>query len=412
MDILRRVAFRHDLVCLVHEKPFAGINGSGKHNNWSLSTNRGDNLLDPGKTPHQNLRFLAVLATVMKAVHDYAPLIRAGIASPGNDHRLGANEAPPAIISCFLGDTLFKICQRLEQGEIIEDSPEETVINLKVGSLPVVNKDNTDRNRTSPFAFTGNKFEFRAVGGSTNVAVPTTFLNAAVAKTFNEVSGRLKAKLDAGTSRDEALLSLIQEVMKETKNIRFEGNNYSEEWVAEAKKRGLPNLINTPQALEPLADKKQTSFLHELNVLSEDELLSRYNVAVERYNKQIELEAETMLEMIDTIVFPSVEKELLERSRLVEQLDEAKSKQGMAVASERLKSLESLYEGLASARAALEKTVHQVRKTHDEAKRSFELAEKVMPAMDALRACSDRLETQISDENWSIPKYREILFLR
>lgn len=412
MDMLRRVAFRHDLVCLIHEKPFAGINGNGKHNNWSLSTSRGDNLLDPGKTPHQNLRFLAVLAGVMKAVQDNGALLRAGIASPGNDHRLGANEAPPAIISMFLGSTLSLICGRLEAGEIMEDNPEETVIGLGVSSLPKVLKDNTDRNRTSPFAFTGNKFEFRAVGGSANVAVPVTFLNAAAAASFSEMADRLQAKLDSGVARDEAVLALIREVTKETKSIRFEGNNYSEEWLQEASKRGLPNLKNTPEALAVLTDPKQTACLTETKVLTGDELKSRHNVMVERYNKQIDVEARTLIEMIDAFVTPAVERELLERAQLVDRLEEVKSKSGLSTSTTRLKNLESLYSELVSTRESLGLDVEKVFTKEDETKQAELYASTVLPQMEKLRIVSDQIEMSVADRFWEIPKYRELLFLR
>jgi len=411
MDMLRRIALRHKLVCLLHEKPFAGINGNGKHCNWSLSTNRGDNLLDPGKTPHQSLRFLAVLAAVLKAVQDHAAVIRAGIASSGNDHRLGANEAPPAIISVFLGDTLSKICGRLEVGEIIEDSPEETVISLGVSSLPVVSKDNTDRNRTSPFAFTGNRFEFRAVGGSSNIAVPVSFLNAAVAQSFNEMAKRLSQKLENGTSRDEALLNLITEVVKESKDCRFEGNNYAKEWVAEAKKRGLPNLLNTPEAVKVLSDQKATGFLIESKVLNKEELLSRYNVMLERYSKQIDMEAKTLIELVDTYVLPSVEKELITRASLVEQLSSAKVKTSLELAKERLSNLETDYANLLKLRAELQQTLKKAENQKDDLKLSEFYAEKVMPAMAKLRETTDQLEGQISDELWALPKYREMLFI-
>jgi glutamine synthetase len=249
MDVMMRVALRHDLVCLLHEKPFAGVNGSGKHNNWSLATQKGENLLEPGKTPHQNLRFLAVLCTVLKAVHDHADALRVGIASPGNDHRLGANEAPPAILSVFLGETLSSILDKLESGREFEGPADEAILSLGVSKLAVVARDNTDRNRTSPFAFTGNKFEFRAVGSSANTSFPATFLNTAAADAFNKLSDRLEKKLANSKNRDAAILELIREVIKETKAIRFEGNGYSEEWRKEAEKRGLPNLKTTPEAL-------------------------------------------------------------------------------------------------------------------------------------------------------------------
>ncbi|PIR22597.1 MAG: glutamine synthetase type III [Deltaproteobacteria bacterium CG11_big_fil_rev_8_21_14_0_20_45_16] len=412
MDVLRRIANRHNLVCLLHEKPFAGINGSGKHNNWSIATNAGANLLDPGKTPHQNLRFLAVLATVLKAVHDHSDILRAGIASAGNDHRLGANEAPPAIISVFLGHTLDKICNRLEKGEIIENSPEETVINLGVGSLPTVAKDNTDRNRTSPFAFTGNKFEFRAVGGSASIAVPITLLNAAATQAFAEMSERLEKKLSSGTARDEAVLSLISEVLKETKNIRFEGNNYSAEWVSEAKKRGLSNFRTTPEALDVLGSSERTKFIVDHKILTAEELKSRHNVAVERYIKQIELEVQTMLELVDTYVLSAVEKELSGRASLLDRLNEAKATKAGELAKKRLASFEAGYVSLIETRNELQAQFEKLSVEHNEAKRAHSYADRLMPLMDRCRTAADALEFEVGDEYWMLPKYREMLFLR
>lgn len=413
MDMIPKIAARHGFKALLSEKPFAEVNGSGKHNNWALSTNRGDNLLDPGKTPHQSLRFLAVLAAVLKAVHDRAGVLRAAIASPGNDHRLGANEAPPAIVSVFLGDMLTSILDRIEKGEVITDSPAEAVINLGVQNLPTIAKDNTDRNRTSPFAFTGNKFEFRAVGSSTNVAVPTSYLNAAVAQSFSELSERLSAKIEGGAKRDLAALELIKEVIGETKAIRFEGNNYGEEWVKEAKKRGLPNLKNSAEALKVLDDEAATSFLQEQGVLSRDEVKSRYNVAIERYNKQLDLEAATLIEMVDTYVLPAVKKEMFTRSQLVESFGAIQwSSKSKEVMMGRLEAMDADFSGMIEKRVELEKELESVRSKEDEAQMSELYATKIFSMMQELRTYADRLEGQVSDEYWTLPKYREMLFLR
>lgn len=411
MDMLRRVAYRHDLVCLLHEKPFAGINGSGKHNNWSISTSRGVNLLDPGRTPHQNLRFLAVLSAVLKAVHEHSAVLRAGIASAGNDHRLGANEAPPAIMSVFLGDTLSKICERIEKGEIISDSPEETIISLGVSSMPAVAKDNTDRNRTSPFAFTGNKFEFRAVGSLANVGTPVAFLNAAVADAFKKMSDRLEKLLESSGSRDEAVLSLIRETLLESKAIRFEGNNYADDWVKEAEKRKLPHLKNSSEAFSILKDKKQTEFLISSGVLSEPELQARYHINLERYNKHLEMEASTLLEMIDTQVLSALERELQKRTKLQQSLDSVKmsSKQ----TKKRLDYLVSYYEQLLASRDQLQADLETSEGLgEDELKKSKHLSAKLFPQMQKLRQLCDEIESQVSDDLWPLPKYREILFLR
>ncbi len=408
MDVLCRVALRHDLVCLLHEKPFAGINGSGKHNNWAIATQKGENLLEPGKTPHQNLRFLAVLCAVMKGVYEHADLLRVGIASPGNDHRLGANEAPPAIISVFLGDMLSKIMDRIESGTKIEDASDEAILSLGVSKIPVVARDNTDRNRTSPFAFTGNKFEFRAVGGSANCSVPMSFLNTAVADSFSQLADRLEKKLSTTKSRDEAVLALIKEVITETKAIRFEGNNYSDEWKAEAKKRGLPNLTTTPEALEVLENEKATSCLVKMNVLTSDEIKSRYNINLERYIKQLDMEAATLIEMIDTHVLPAVESEV---TKVATAVASAKSAGG-AISSERLKSLTGIYDSISKAKAALATEYDRTQGIHNEKEKAKVLANKVLPAMVEVRKYADEAEGIISDDLWTLPKYREMLFLR
>lgn len=408
MDVLCRVALRHDLVCLLHEKPFAGINGSGKHNNWALATQKGENLLEPGKTPHQNLRFLAVLVTVLKAVYDHADALRIGIAGAGNDHRLGANEAPPAIISAFLGDNLSKILDRIESGKIVEESTEEAIISLGVSKLPVVARDNTDRNRTSPFAFTGNKFEFRAVGSSANISFPVSILNTAAADAFAELSDRLEKKLGGTKNRDEAVLSLIKEVITETKAVRFEGNGYSDEWKAEAKKRGLPNLTTTPEALSVFENEKATSFLAKHKVLSNDEIKARHNIMLERYIKQIEMESATLLELTDTDILPAVETEL---TRLAEMVGQIKNS-GKSVSADRFEDVKAVYEQIIKSRATLEVEVARVHEMHDESAKAKALANQVMPAMFKLREHADTAEGLVADKLWTLPKYREMLFLK
>ncbi len=408
MDVFCRVALRHDLVCLLHEKPFAGVNGSGKHNNWSLSTQRGENLLEPGKTPHQNLRFLAVLVTVMKAVYEHSRILRAGIASAGNDHRLGANEAPPAIISVFLGESLSQILDKIETGASIDPSSGESILSLGVSKLPVVARDNTDRNRTSPFAFTGNKFEFRAVGATANCAVPISFLNTAVADAFAQLAGRLEKKLTEVKSRDEAVLALIREVIKETKAIRFEGNNYSAEWKAEAEKRGLPNLTTTPMALRVLDDKKATDFLVREKVLSAEEIKSRHNIMVERYVKQIEMESATLAEIIRTNVFPAIEMQI---SRVAEMVSNVKNA-GKMVSLNRLEDIKAIYENMLKAVATLEVECTEVHGLTDENQRADRLSSHVLPAMLRVRELSDEAEGLVADDLWPLPKYRELLFLK
>ncbi len=404
MEVLKRVALKHGMVCLLHEKPFAGINGSGKHNNWSMANDKGENLLEPGHTPHQNLRFLACLAIVLRAVHKNAAAIRASIASPGNDHRLGANEAPPAIISVFLGSLLENILNSIESGKALK-ATDEQIIDLGVSQIPNISKDYTDRNRTSPFAFTGNKFEFRAVGSSQNVAVPMSFLNAAVAAAFRESSAELKDLLKK-KKRDEAVMELIRKIVKETKHIRFSGNGYSDEWKAEAKKRGLPILNTTPEALEVLKDKKLTQFLIDTKVLSREELESRYHIAVERYVKTLDIEHSSLLELISTYIIPTLEKQMA-------QLGEAHASMASSSLKKhhkaRISEFEEVFANVLSTYEAFKNKVEKSRKGHDENMRMWEIMEDLQPASFKLREAVDTSELLVANELWPLPKYREML---
>jgi glutamine synthetase len=409
MDIMRRVALRHHFVCLLHEKPFAGINGSGKHCNWSMSTDRGENLLDPGRTPHQNLRFLAFVGACLKGVHDHADALRWSVASADNDLRLGANEAPPAIISVFLGDLLTSVVERIASGEKIAD-PEQFVLQMGVGRIPQLAKDYTDRNRTSPFAFTGNKFEFRAVGSSANTAQPMMMLVAAVADAIAEMTGRLDARLKKGTARDQAVLEMLREVFQETAAIRFEGNGYSEEWKAEAKKRGLPNLVDTPASIESLRDPRRTAFLRDLGVFSEREIESRFNVALERYIKTVELEADTVLEMLTTFVLPAGERQLAASASAADAM--TKAGVNSLAATGRLAEIGRVVAEVADAAQVLRQKIERTDGIHDEAKRGRVLADEVRPAMAVARDAADRLEHLVGYELWSLPRYREMLFVK
>lgn len=404
MEVLKRVALKHGLVCLLHEKPFAGVNGSGKHNNWSMANDKGENLLEPGHTPHQNLRFLACLSVILRAVHKNAAAMRAAIASPGNDHRLGANEAPPAIISVFLGSLLENILNSIESGKALK-ATDEQIIDLGVSQIPNISKDYTDRNRTSPFAFTGNKFEFRAVGSSQNVAVPMSFLNAAVAAAFQECTVELKDLLKK-KKRDEAVMEMIRKVVKETKNIRFAGNGYSDEWKAEAKKRGLPILNTTPDALEVLKDKKLTQFLVDTKVLTREEIDSRYHIAVERYVKTLEIEHTTLLEMASTYIIPTLEKQM-------EQLGSAHG----AITSTALKKhhknrlveFETVFTSVLTQYEVFRTLVTKSHKISDENKRMWNIVDELQPASFELRAAMDEAELLVADDLWPLPKYREML---
>ena len=411
MDIARKVALRHDFVCLFHEKPFAGINGSGKHCNWSMSTDRGENLLDPGKTPHQNLRFLAFVAVCLKAVHDRAVALRFSVSGANNDLRLGANEAPPAILSVFVGEQLTSIIDRTIAGEASKD-PEHFVLEMGVAKLPALARDNTDRNRTSPFAFTGNKFEFRAVGSSANCAVPMATLNTAVASALSEMTERLRKKLDAkGAVRDQAVADLLREVFAETAAIRFEGNGYSAEWKAEAAKRGLPNLADTHAALVAVQEKTAYRFLVDMGVLSEAEVESRFNVAIERYLKQVTLEAETLAEMVTTLVVPAAERQLA----VTHAASNAISQNGARKESAYGRRVAALGEALEAALGgveSLQKQLSEIHGTHDEMKACERLGSVVRPLMQEVRVAADRIETLVDDELWPMPKYREMLFVK
>lgn len=414
MEVLRKVALRHQFSVLLHEKPFAGVNGSGKHNNWSLMISApgtdidGENLLDPGKTPHENIRFLLCLAAVLKGVHTHAGLLRAGIASAGNDHRLGANEAPPAIISVFLGNLLDRILNEIESGNFGGQGAEAAVIRLGVSKIPEVMKDNTDRNRTSPFAFTGNKFEFRAVGSSASVAFPVTLVNAAAADGFEQVTKLLQSKLDSGKRLDEACLETVREVVIATKAIRFEGNNYSEEWVVEAEKRGLLNLRKTPEALEQLVSKSATEMLPRLGIFTAAELQSRYHVRLERYIKNLLIEVDTLRSMVDT----QIQSACFEyHGVLMTQVAQAKAL-GMWAPQLRLaERMGGLLEALQQRRDALEAAMKKFDDTSGESEKAVLLAGPVSEAMLEVRGVCDELESIMDDSRWPLPKYREMLFL-
>jgi len=423
MDIARKVALRHHLVFLAHEKPYARINGSGKHCNWSMGTDRGENLLEPGRTPHQNLRFLAILATCLKAVHDHSIALRYSIANANNDLRLGANEAPPAILSVFVGDLMSDIIDKIVSGKPGKD-PEHFVLDMGVARLPNLARDNTDRNRTSPFAFTGNKFEYRAVGSSANCAAPMAVLNAAMADSLAQMSNRLKAKIQAGGARDEAVLELLREVFTETAPIRFEGNNYSEEWKIEAGRRGLPNIATTPAVIEAMRNPKENGFLSTLGIFSEVELNSRLNVDLERYIKQVTLEAETLAEMLSTQVVPAGEKQLalstaaLQAFAVQGNFGKAPSTVG-AQAGGGVAALERRVTAVSEALGAVLIGVDRINKhlddlgnSHDEARHARHLAEEVRPLVEEVRESADRLEKLVDDDLWPLPKYREMLFTK
>lgn len=406
MEVLKRIALKHGMVCLLHEKPFAGINGSGKHNNWSIANDKGENLLEPGTTPHQNLRFLAVLAVTLKAVYDHADVLRTSIATPGNDHRLGANEAPPAIISVFLGSMLEQVLTNIESGKA-NKATDQQIIDLGVSQIPTISKDYTDRNRTSPFAFTGNKFEFRAVGSSANVAVPMSILNSAVAATFKATAEKLKELLKKKSNRDEAIMELVRGIFVETKAIRFEGNGYSQEWRTEAKKRGLPILNTTPEALKVFNDKKATQFLVDTKVLSLEEISSRYHINVERYIKTLDIEFMTLAELVKGFVIPAVEKQLIQVGNAHDSIKLPLLKK---FHKNRLGELEKTFSDILKNLESFDEILEKSQKIQDETARMDQIVSQCVPAAEKLRAACDFAETIVSDEFWTLPKYREMLF--
>lgn len=406
METLKRVAQKHGLMCLFHEKPFKDLNGSGKHCNWSISNDKGENLLEPGTTPHQNLRFLAVCAVVLKAVHDHSDLLRAAIASPGNDHRLGGNEAPPAIISAFMGSFLEKIFASIEEGKAGEATNTQ-IIDLGVSHLPKISKDYTDRNRTSPFAFTGNKFEFRAVGASANISVPIAFLNAAVGDAFKKATAQLKSLLSSKISRDEAVMQLIRSLLKESKAIRFEGNNYSPEWREEAKKRGLPILDRSLEALQVLKDKKATSCLVEQKILQEDEISSRYHIAIERHIKTLFIEINILTELARTHVVPSLESQIISTGTALSQVTSSSAKKVMSL---RMSELEETLEKILLSLGHVEKMVKEVESIEDHDKQMAWLVDKAAPLVSDLRNACDQVELLVAADVWTLPRYREMLF--
>jgi glutamine synthetase len=414
MATLRRVALRHHLQALLHEKPFAGINGSGKHCNWAMSVHSDDpslngaNLLKPGKTPHQNIRFLAFLAAVLKGVHEHAGLLRAGIATSGNEHRLGANEAPPAIISVFMGEFLTKVIDAIAAGKVPEKAS-DAMLNLGVARLPEIAKDVTDRNRTSPFAFTGNKFEFRAVGSSQSIAFPIVLLNAAVAGAIGEVTELIRAEMKNTKEIDDAVLKVVGKIFRQTAAVRFEGNNYSDEWVKDAKKRGLMNLRRTPEALEQLVTKESRKLMKTLGIMTEEEIESRYHIRLERYVKDMLIELHTLREMVDTLVLPAA---FQYANSLVEAASRAKGT-GVNAAPQvaQANRVNRMIADLQKQRDALEKVIDKAEGMHDALDRQAKLLTGAgADAMSAVRAACDSIELSVSDACWPLPKYREMLF--
>ena len=403
MELMKNVADRHGLVCLLHEKPFAGVNGSGKHNNWSLSTNKGENLLNPGKTPYENIQFLLFLAAVIKAVDEYQDLMRISVASAGNDPRLGANEAPPAIISMFLGDELQEVLDAIESGESYE-AHEKVIMDLGVSLIPKFKKDNTDRNRTSPFAFTGNKFEFRMLGSSASIADCNTVLNTIVADALTEFYEELKGSTDI--VRDG--MALVQKTIKAHKRIIFNGNGYSHEWEEEAEKRGLHNLKTTPEALATMLDEKNIKLFEKFGVYTKEELESRYEIYMENYCTTISIEALTMIDLIKKQVMLAV----MEYESMLVGLVADKAAVGIGgvmekALSEKISVLaDSMYIKLGN----LEEAVLGAKDIEGTQDKGMYYRTKIFLGMQELRAVVDELETLVGAEYWPLPTYAEMLY--
>ncbi|MGZ8513820.1 MAG: glutamine synthetase III family protein [Candidatus Limnocylindrales bacterium] len=396
MSVMRRLAPQHGLMFLIHEKPFAGINGSGKHNNWSMGTDEGENLLDPGNDPHANAQFLAFLMAVIRAVNEHADLIRASIADAGQDHRLGANEAPPAIMSIFLGSQLQDVVEQVGKGSAT-GSKHGGSVELGATSLPVLSKDATDRNRTSPFAFTGNKFEFRAVGSSAPIYWPQTVLNTAVADSLKQLADELD-KLDADDMT--GLTAILSGIANANKQVLFEGNNYSEEWQTEAARRGLPNNRSTVDALPALTTDKAKTLFSSFGVLSERELASRVEIFWERYVKIQDIEASCAVDIASTMILPAV-------ARYLGELAGAPSSRGINAVCERVVGLSDALVDATDSLKHAQHEAHEAGSVPDEA-RAFATA--VIPAQERLRVVADELETLVADDLWPLPKYRELLF--
>lgn len=407
MEIMKKIAKKHGYVCLLHEKPFAGVNGSGKHNNWSIGTNAGDNLLDPGKTPAENIQFLVFLMAVISAVDDYADLLRLSVASAGNDHRLGANEAPPAIISIFLGDELAEVLDSIEAGRL---SAKKGKVQLETGAhvLPHIIKDNTDRNRTSPFAFTGNKFEFRSLGSSFSVAGPNTVLNTAVAeeleKIYEELKGVSKEKLA------DAVYALLKKAIKAHKRVIFNGNGYTDEWIEEAKKRGLYNFKSTPDVLPRLLEKKNKDLFKKYGIYSETELKARYEVMLENYVKTLHIETLTLQDMVNKQFLPALMKytdEVVETALSKKKLSETLT----TSAEEKLaKTLSDYYLKISDKNEKLKKDTDKAGKLTDYLKQAVFYHDTVIADMEALRTVADEAEALIPEDILPYPTYEKMLF--
>lgn len=413
MDIMDRVARRHNFKVLLHEKPFAGINGSGKHNNWSLITNTGKNLLSPGKTPKNNLMFLTFFVNTIRAVYEHADLLRASIASVNNDHRLGANEAPPAIISIFLGSQLSDVLDEIESSRVTSKMKQENALWTNIPKVPQILLDNTDRNRTSPFAFTGNKFELRAVGSSANSADPMTVLNTIVAEQLTKFKLEVDKLLKKGEKKDVALMTVIKRYIKESKNIRFEGNGYSEEWAKEAEARGLSNIKTTPKALDVLGTDKTLKLFEDMGVYNRREGHARHEILLENYYKKLQIEARVMGEMVNNIIIPATISYQTDLIQNVKGLKEIGLEKTTYTAQLDLIGKISYHLNIISTDVkAMVNARKKANIIEDSRERAIAYDETVKSYFQGIRYHVDKLEQVVADNKWPLPKFRELLFIK
>ena len=405
MEIMQKVAKKHNMICLLHEKPFAGVNGSGKHNNWSISTNKGVNLLEPGETPCDNAQFLLFLCAVIKAVDDYQDLLRISVASAGNDHRLGANEAPPAVVSMFLGDELNEILESIEN-ETAYDAKEKVQMKVGVHVLPRFPKDTTDRNRTSPFAFTGNKFEFRMLGSANSIAGANIVLNTAVAESLKSYADRLEGV----DNFEDALHELIKKTIKDHKRIIFNGNGYDDEWIKEAERRGLLNLKTTPDCVAHLLDEKNVKLFEEHKVFTRAELEARYEIRLENYCKTINIEALTMIDMVNKDILPAISSYVGELSKTAATKKSCFASADCSYEEKTVTRLSALSASIYSKVSDLESALISLKSAADEAEEAEMFKSVIIPKMQELRAVTDEAECITSAEYWPYPSYGELLF--
>jgi glutamine synthetase len=413
MDLMERVAEKHDLRVLIHEKPFAGINGSGKHNNWSLGTDNGKNLLSPGKKPKENLQFLTFFINTIKAVHDHADLLRASIASAGNDHRLGANEAPPAIISVFIGSQLTDLLMSLEKNSDVIEKGDNLYLKLGIDKLPEILLDNTDRNRTSPFAFTGNKFEFRAVGSSANIAAPMVVLNTIMADQLKKFKAEVDLALEGGAKKEVAIINILRRYISESKKVLFEGNGYSQEWVDEAASRGLSNITTTPPALKAYLSPLSRKLFVENAIFSERELEARTEIYFEDYVKKVQIESRVIGDLALNHIIPTAvnyQNKLIVNAKGLKDLGLGEESYKASLdtireISERLTIIKTQVDEMTEARKVANNLEHADA-------RAQAYCDDVKPFFDVIRYQVDKLELIVDDEDWPLAKYRELLFLR